>query len=60
MSDSIARLQGKSVDYDALKRRAWHEDEILVLNLREDSLSWSDKELLRIIGDRRYGKRKAT
>lgn len=58
MRDSIGRLQGRPIDCDAIKRAAWQDDGILVVDVDGVGLSWPDREILGRIGDGLYGRRK--
>jgi len=59
VTDSIGRLQPTTIDYARIKREAWRNDGILVIDVdRAEGLNWADRELLRVIGDQLYGRRK--
>ena len=47
-----------NVDISFMKRRAFHDTNILIVNLDDDKLGWDDKQLLLNIGEKLYGKRK--
>jgi hypothetical protein len=40
-----------------IKRSGWRDQNILVVSADDDRLSWSERELLRQIGEKLYGKR---
>jgi hypothetical protein len=40
-----------------IKRSGWRDQNILVVSADDDRLSWSERELLRRIGEKLYGKR---
>jgi hypothetical protein len=48
-----------SVDYDAIKKNAFHDQDILIVNINDTKLPWQDRELLKSIGERLYGKQPA-
>lgn len=50
--------QPHSVDIGFMKKRAFHDQDVLIVNLGEAALGWDDKQLLINIGERLYGKRK--
>ena len=59
VTDSVGRLQATRIDYARVKREAWRNDGILVVDVdKAAGLSWADRELLRTIGDQLYGRRK--
>lgn len=45
-----------SVDYSAMKRNGFHDQGILVVDVNDPMLPWPDRELLKQIGERLYGK----
>ncbi len=47
-----------NVDISFMKRRAFHDTNILIVNLDDDKLGWADKQLLLNIGEKLYGKQK--
>jgi hypothetical protein len=42
-----------------LKRDGWHQQNILVVSPDDDRLTWPERELIRQIGEKLYGKRDA-
>jgi len=42
-----------------MKRRAFHDTNILIVNLDDEKLGWADKQLLITIGEKLYGKVKS-
>lgn len=46
-----------SIDFDAIKKNAFHDQDILVVNINDTKLPWQDRELLKGIGERLYGKK---
>jgi hypothetical protein len=55
----LGRLQPESMDVEAVKRRGWREQRLLVVSLEDDRLDWMERELIRRIGERLYGAREA-
>jgi len=47
------------MDVEAVKRRGWREQRLLVVSLEDDRLDWMERELIRRIGERLYGAREA-
>lgn len=43
-------------DVDFVKRQGFHDQGILVADINDPKLSWPDRELLRTIGEKLYGK----
>lgn len=46
-------------DKESIKRAGYHEQNILVVSLDDNRLSWLEREVLRQIGSRLYGERNA-
>jgi hypothetical protein len=46
----------ESMDREAIKKNAWVKDGILVLALDDPELSGMDKEFVKLLGNRRYGR----
>ncbi|MFN3327031.1 MAG: hypothetical protein ACK5AZ_26355 [Bryobacteraceae bacterium] len=55
----LGRLQPESMDVEAVKRRGWREQHLLVVSLDDARLDWMERELIRQIGERLYGAREA-
>lgn len=55
----LGRLQPESMDVEAVKRRGWREQRLLVVSLEDDRLDGMERELIRRIGERLYGAREA-
>tara|TARA_R110000787_G_scaffold143488_5_gene257294 strand:- start:64920 stop:65114 length:195 start_codon:yes stop_codon:yes gene_type:complete len=43
---------------DQVKRDGWQEQGMLAVSIEDDRLTWPEKELVRQLGDKLYGKRK--
>ena len=57
---SLGRSLPSKIDYAGIKRDAWRESGILVVDVETaDGLSWVDRQHLRNIGDHLYGPRHA-
>ena len=53
----LGRLQPEPMDVEAVKRRGWREQRLLVVSLEDDQLDGMERELIRRIGERLYGAR---
>ncbi|WP_338618367.1 hypothetical protein [Pigmentiphaga sp. CHJ604] len=53
----LAKLQPEVTDLEAVKRRGWRDQHILVVSPDDDRLDWTEHELVRQIGERLYGTR---
>ena len=42
---------------EQVKRDGWHEQGLLAVSLDDDRLTWPERELVRQLGERLYGKR---
>lgn len=52
----LGRLQPEPVDIEALKQRGWRDQHVLVVNESDDRLDFVEREFVRRIGERLYGK----
>lgn len=48
---------GSRRDPEQVKREGWHEQSILVVSPEDQRLSWPERELVRQLGEKLYGKR---
>ncbi len=48
---------GQRAAPETVKREGWREQKILVVNADDDRLTWPEREFIRQIGDKLYGKR---
>jgi hypothetical protein len=48
---------GRTVDYESVKRNGFHDQGILVVPMDHDRLTWPEREFLRQIGEKLYGRR---
>jgi hypothetical protein len=42
---------------ERVKREGWHDEGLLAVALDDERLTWPERELVRQLGDRLYGKR---
>ena len=52
----LGRLIANQMDTDEVKRRGWLDNSILVVSIHDDSLTWADREMVKQIGEKLYGK----
>jgi hypothetical protein len=52
----LGRLQHEPVDIEALKQRGWRDQHVLVVNESDERLDFVEREFVRRIGERLYGK----
>jgi hypothetical protein len=52
----LGRLQPTRPDVDAIKRDGWRDQGILVVSLDDERLDWIERELVKRIGERLYGR----
>ena len=45
---------------DRVKRDGWHDQNILVISAEDPRLTWPERELVRQLGEKLYGRREAT
>jgi len=48
---------GKRTAPEHVKRSGWHDQKILVVSADDRRLTWPERELVRQIGEKLYGKR---
>ena len=48
---------GRRRDPDEVKRDGWHEQGLLAVSVDDDRLTWPERELVRQLGEKLYGKR---
>ncbi len=53
----LGRLQPNTTDPEAVKRDGWQAQQILVVSIEDRRLDWTERELIRRIGERLYGGR---
>ena len=54
----LGRHEPKRIDPEAQKRTGWRRHGILVVAEQDARLSWPERELIRQLGARRYGRRR--
>lgn len=52
-----SRKIGSTVDYEAIKRNAFHDQGIAIIDLTDSRIPWQDRALLEVMCQRIYGKR---
>lgn len=50
---------GERRDVDQVKRDGWHEQGMLAVSIKDDRLTWPERELVRHLGEKLYGNRHA-
>jgi len=50
----LGKIQIDKIDPEAVKKKGWERDGILVINVNDKRLSWPEKELIKQIGNRIY------
>jgi hypothetical protein len=48
---------GRRRDPEQVKREGWREQGVLAVSCDDERLSWPERELVRQLGDKLYGKR---
>ena len=48
---------GERRDPEQVKRDGWHEQDMLAVSVDDHRLTWPERELVRQLRERRYGKR---
>ena len=54
---SLGRYQPEPIDPEAAKRRGWRAHGILVVSEQDPRLTWPERELVRQLGAKLYGRR---
>ncbi len=57
-TSSLAFFQPKQRDVEATKLAGWNQYGILVVSASDSRLTWPDRELVKQLGAKLYGKRK--
>ena len=52
----LARMQGVTIDAEGTKVYGWNQYGILVVSENDDRLSWPERELIRQLGEKLYGR----
>jgi len=55
---ALSRVIAEPMDKDAIKRKAWQEEGILVIDVNDPTLSMLDQGFVKGIGNKRYGSKK--
>lgn len=53
----LGRIQPRRIDVDAEKRAGWRCHGILVVSAEDPRLTWPERELVKQLGARLYGRR---
>ena len=53
---ALGRLLPNTTDPEAVKRDGWQAQQILVVSIEDRRLDWTERELIRRIGERLYGR----
>jgi hypothetical protein len=53
----LGRLQPRQTDAEAIKCNGWRDEGILVITPEDERLDWAERELVKRIGERLYGRR---
>lgn len=48
---------GKAIDYEAIKRNAYHDQGVAIIDLTDSRIPWPDREIIQAACERIYGKR---
>jgi hypothetical protein len=48
---------GERRSAEEIKREGWHEQGLLVVSAEDQRLTWPERELIRQLGERLYGRR---
>ncbi len=52
----LSRMQGPTINAEATKIYGWNRHGILVVSEDDDRLSWVERELVRNLGEKLYGR----
>ncbi len=53
---SLSRMQGVTINAEPTKVFGWNRHGILVVSVDDDRLSWPERELVRNLGEKLYGR----
>ncbi len=56
MHSSLGRLQPRKMDVDVTKKDGWQSQHILVVSEHDERLDFVEREFIRRIGNRLYGR----
>jgi hypothetical protein len=48
---------GERRSSERVKREGWHDQNILVVSAEDHRLTWPERELVRLLGEKLYGRR---
>ena len=52
------RNMGRAIDYEAVKRNAYHDQGIAIIDLTDSRIPWQDREIIEGACRRLYGQKK--
>jgi hypothetical protein len=58
MNSPLTKFMPDTVDTEALKRDGWQDNQILVIAEHDERLSFVEREYVRLIGERLYGRKR--
>lgn len=53
----LGDAQPRAMDIEARKRKAWHEQRILIVSLDDCRLTWPETEIVKQLGEKLHGKK---
>jgi len=56
----LGQWQGQPRDAEAVKREGWRDQGILVINTEDQRLDWAERQILKQIAERLYGRREVS
>lgn len=54
----LGRMQATPMDVEATKRQGWREQHLLVVSDEDERLDFTERQIIRRIGERLYGERR--
>ena len=56
----LGRLQPQTTDVESVKREGWRDQGILVISTDDQRLDWAERQILKQIAERLYGRREVS
>ena len=56
----LGRLQPQNTDVESVKREGWRDQGILVISTEDQRLDWAERQILKQIAERLYGRREVS
>lgn len=53
----LGRMIPETMDVEDVKRRGWHEDRIIVIDMNNDRMDFVEREIFKAWADKRYGEK---